>query len=240
MAVGARTMIVLTPFSFQISVSNLGVYIIIVCCVTELESDSDNGASNRTGRSRIGDRGDQSGGPAGRSDGERSGSVGRQTAPCTRRRVRAARYDRLGPASRTNSIDRPTSSIILLVFARLAIAEATARSSGGGRGCALVRRCSVSRPKRTTSIILFPALISSPSRRPVPPANIDRLLSGVRRCSRLEIACQCPQRSHSCAVCLLQKLCVQNYKHAGRSLFRDYRVRISRGRSFYDYDALCM
>ena len=61
--------------------------------------------------------------PVGRS-GERSGSVGRQTAPCTRRRVRAARYDRLGLASRTNSIDRPTSSIILLVFARLAIEAA--------------------------------------------------------------------------------------------------------------------
>ena len=70
-------------------------------CVMELQSDMDADAGCRAGRWPIGDGGGQSG-----RAGERSGSVGRQTAPCTRRRVRAARYDRLGPASRTNSIDR--------------------------------------------------------------------------------------------------------------------------------------
>lgn len=105
--------------------------------MTEFEGDVDDGAANHAaGRWWIGDRGGRTA-EAGRSvgrSGEQSGSVGRQTAPCTRRRVRAARYDRLGLASRTNSIDRPTSSIILLVFARLAIeapAVEVARRSAG-------------------------------------------------------------------------------------------------------------
>lgn len=67
--------------------------------------------------------------PCSQPDGVTAVGVGRrQTVPCTRRRLDAARYDRRGPASRTNSIDRPTSFIILLVFARLAIAEAEVAS----------------------------------------------------------------------------------------------------------------